>query len=59
MSNLGKAVALMLAAVCVLTLASCIIHTIHKMNHSLDEDLSFRFQGPEILEIDDYAYMRM
>ena len=116
MSNLGKAVALMLAAACVLTLASCmlfgssepryeivgnwrrtignttitfymkddgtynysnnyngkldageytvdwrkhVIHTIHKMNHSLDEDLSFRFQGPEILEIDDYAYMRM
>ena len=34
------------------------IHTIHKMNHSLDETLSFMFRGPDILEIDDYAYMR-
>ena len=35
------------------------IHTIHKMNPSLDETLSFRFRGPDVIEIDDYAYIRM
>lgn len=35
------------------------IHTIHDMNHSLDETLQFQFRGPDVIEIDDYAYVRM
>ena len=39
--------------------ANHIIQTNHKMNHSLDESLSFRFDGPNVLYIDDFAYKRL
>ena len=36
-----------------------IIQTNHKMNHSLDQSLSFRFDGPNTLYIDGFAYNRL
>ena len=36
-----------------------IIQTNHKMNHSLDQSLSFMFEGPNTLYIDGFAYNRL
>ena len=38
---------------------SHIISTIHQMNHSLDKNLPFRFNGPDKLVIGDFEYSRI
>ena len=38
---------------------SHIISTIHQMNHSLDKNLPFRFNGPDKLAIGDFEYSRI
>jgi len=35
------------------------INTIHKMNHSLDQNLAFSFSGSNVLIIDGFEYSRI
>ena len=39
--------------------AAHIISTIHQMNHSLDKNLPFSFNGPDKLVIDGFEYSRI